>query len=316
MVTADLCIVVPAYNEEKNLSVLVEELGQALGPAGIGFEVLFVDDGSQDETAAVLRRLTASHKNIRAIILSRNFGHQAAVSVGLQHARGSAVAVMDADLQDRPNDLVQLYRRFREGADVVYAVRRSRPEGLAKRLAYAVFYRLMRRLTTVPIAVDSGDFCVMSAETVSRLNALPETQRFVRGLRAWVGGRQVGVAVDRDPRRAGRPQYTFVKLCRLAIDGLVSFSYVPLRLASLLGFAIAGAAIVGIVVVLAWKVMGRLPTGAGVATIALSVLFIGAVQLLTLGILGEYVGRIFDEVKARPVAVVSEVLGEDRQQRA
>lgn len=312
----DLCIVVPAYNEADNLPVLVEELGRALGPAGIGFEVLFIDDGSRDQSAEVLRRLASTQKNVRAIILSRNFGHQAAVSVGLEHARARAVAVMDADLQDRPDDLVQLYHRFREGADVVYAVRRSRPENLLKRLAYAVFYRLMSRLTTVPIAVDSGDFCVMSADTVARLNALPEKLRFVRGLRAWVGGRQVGVAVDRDPRRSGRPQYTFTKLLRLAIDGLVSFSYVPLRLASLLGFAIAGAAVLGIIVVLAWKVMGRLPTGAGVATIALSVLFIGAVQLLTLGILGEYVGRIFDEVKARPVAVVSEILGEDRQQGA
>jgi glycosyltransferase involved in cell wall biosynthesis len=313
-VKPDLCIVVPAYNEEENLPQLLNELGAALGPAGIAFEVLFVDDGSRDHTADVLRRLAATHKNVRAIILSRNFGHQAAVSVGLQRARSRAVAVMDADLQDRPSDLVHLYHRYLEGADVVYAVRRSRAENLFKRLAYAVFYRLLTRLASVSIPIDSGDFCVMSAEFVARLNQLPERVRYVRGLRAWIGGRQVGVAVDRDARRAGKPQYTLGKLCRLAIDGLISFSYVPLRLASILGFAIAGVALIGILVVLAWKFMGMLPTGAGVATIALSVLFMGAVQLLTLGILGEYVGRIFDEVKARPVAVVSEVIGDDGHQ--
>jgi len=311
-VIPNLCIVVPAYNEEENLPLLLNELDAALNAAGIVFEVLFVDDGSRDHTAEILRKLAATQRNVRAVILSRNFGHQAAVSVGLRHARGRAIAIMDADLQDRPSDLVQLYRRYLEGADVVYAVRRSRPENLFKRVAYAVFYRLLTRLANVPIPVDSGDFCVMSAKFVSHLNELPERLRYVRGLRAWIGGRQVSVAVDRDSRRTGKPQYTLVKLCRLALDGLISFSYVPLRLASLLGIAISGMALIGFVIVLTWRFMGLLPTGAGVATIALSVLFIGGVQLLTLGILGEYVGRIFDEVKARPVAVVSELVGEDR----
>jgi dolichol-phosphate mannosyltransferase len=309
-VKTDLCIVVPACNEEENLPLLLNELGAALSAAGVVFEVLFVDDGSRDHTADILRKLAATHKNVRAIILSRNFGHQAAVSVGLRHARGRAIAVMDADLQDRPSDLVQLYRRYLDGADVVYAVRRSRPENLFKRFAYAVFYRLLTRLASIPIPVDSGDFCIMSAEFVAHLNQLPERLRYVRGLRAWIGGRQVSVAVDRDARRTGKPQYSLVKLCRLAMDGLISFSYTPLRLASMLGFAISGMALIGFVVVLAWRFMGLLPTGAGVATIAVSVFFIGGVQLLTLGILGEYVGRIFDEVKARPVAVVTEVVGE------
>src|SRR5437867_2818506 len=315
-VTPDLCVVVPAHNEEENLSLLLKELDAALSPAGVVFQVLFVDDGSRDRTAEVARKLTTTHKNVRAIILSRNFGHQAAVSIGLRHARGRAIAVMDADLQDRPSDLLQLYRRYQDGADVVYAIRRSRQENFVKRFAYAGFYRLLIRLASVQIPVDSGDFCVMSAEFVARLNQLPERLRYVRGLRAWIGGRQVGVAVDRDVRRAGTPQYTFAKLCRLAIDGLISFSYVPLRLASMLGFAISGVALIGFVVVLTWRFMRLLPEGAGLATIALSVLFIGGVQLLTLGILGEYVGRIFDEVKARPIAIVSEVVGEDGQQDA
>jgi polyisoprenyl-phosphate glycosyltransferase len=316
LVTPDLCIVVPAHNEQENLPLLLDELAGALSPAGIDFQVLFVDDGSRDRTAVVARELAVAHKNVRAVILSRNFGHQAAVSIGLRYARGRAVAVMDADLQDRPSDLVHLYRRYLEGADVVYAVRRSRPENFLKRFAYTVFYRVLTRLANVPIPVDSGDFCVMSSEFVARLNQLPERLRYVRGLRAWVGGHQVSVAVDRDARRSGSPQYTFAKLCRLAIDGLISFSYVPLRLASMLGFAISGLTFIGFLVVLTWKLMGILPRGAGVATIALSVLFIGGVQLLTLGILGEYVGRIFDEVKARPIAIVSEVIGEDAPQDA
>jgi dolichol-phosphate mannosyltransferase len=307
----ELCIVVPAYNEEKNVPLLADELGAALDPAGIAWEVVFVDDGSRDRTAEVLRGLASSRPNVRAVLLSRNFGHQAAVSTGLQYARGGAVAVMDADLQDRPADLLALYRALGGGADVVYAIRRTRPEGFLKRLAYAAFYRVMSRLASVPIPVDSGDFCVMNATALERLNRLPEKRRYVRGLRAWIGGRQVGVPVDRDARRTGTPQYTFVKLCRLAFDGLISFSSVPLRFASFLGFAIAGAAVIGLGVVLAWKITGRLPAGAGVATIALSVLFIGAVQLICLGILGEYVGRVFDEVKGRPVAVVSEVIGGD-----
>jgi len=309
----DLCLVVPAYNEQENLPVLLDELTEVLKSAGVRFQVLFVDDGSRDRTPEVIRNLVSRHQNVRGLLLTRNFGHQAAVSIGLSHARGKAVAVMDADLQDRPEDLLQLYRRYLAGTDVVYAVRTSRPENILKRFAYAAFYRILARIANISIPVDSGDFCVMSQEFVTRLNHLPERLRYLRGLRAWLGGRQVPVAVERGARRAGRPQYTFAKLVRLAIDGLVSFSYVPLRLASLLGITVSGLALVGIIVVLAWKYLGLLPSGAGLATIALSVLLIGGVQVFTLGILGEYVGRIFDEVKGRPVAVVGEVLGNDTE---
>lgn len=305
----DLCIVVPAHNEEANLPVLAREVASACDEAGIAFELLFVDDGSRDRTAAVIRRLAAEHPEVRGLVLSRNFGHQAAVSLGLQHARGRAIAVMDADLQDRPTDLVSLYRRWQRGADVVYAVRRSRRESVLKRLAYRTFYRALARIARIPVPLDSGDFCVMGSDFVARLNALPERLRFVRGLRAWLGGRQIALEVDRDARRAGEPQYTMTKLVRLALDGLVSFSDAPLRLATLVGVCVSAASFAGAMVVLFWKFTGRLPEGFGVATIALSVLFLGGIQLLTIGILGEYVGRIFDEVKARPVAVVAEFVG-------
>jgi len=308
----DLCIVVPAHNEEANIPVMVDQLSKALGSAGISFDVLFVDDGSRDRTAEIIRELVRREANVRGLLLSRNFGHQAAISVGLQHARGRAIAVMDCDLQDRPADLVALYSRWREGADVVYAVRRTRRESLLKRVAYRLFYRALSRTANITIPIDTGDFSVMDAAFVARLNALPERLRFVRGLRAWLGGTQVGVAVDRDPRHAGEPQYTVPKLIRLAFDGLVSFSDAPLRLASVVGVVVSALAFAGVIVVLLWKFLGFLPTGAGIATIALSVLFLGGIQLLTIGILGEYVGRIFDEVKGRPTAVVAEVLESER----
>lgn len=305
----DLSVVVPAHNEELNLPVLIRELQRALVPAGLRYEVLLVDDGSRDSTANVIRALATAHPNVRGILLSRNFGHQAAVSTGLQYVHGRAVAVMDADLQDRPVDLLALFQCWKTSkADVVYAIRRKRKENILKRSAYGLFYRLLGRLAEVEIPLDSGDFCVMDRAFLARLNALPERLRFVRGLRAWLGGVQIGMPVERDVRRAGEPQYTFAKLLGLAADGLVSFSHRPLRMASWAGIIAAGLAFIGATVVLVWRFTGRLPEGAGLATIALGVLFLGGLQLLTIGVLGEYVGRIFDEVKARPVAVVSEVI--------
>jgi dolichol-phosphate mannosyltransferase len=306
----ELGLVVPAYNEEQNLPILVREITEAFEPAACTFELLIVDDGSVDETAAIIRSAARADPRVRGLLLTRNFGHQAAISTGLAHVRGKAVAVMDADLQDRPEDALRLYRECRAvGADVAYATRRTRRESVFKRLAYHTFYRLLGRLARFEIPLDSGDFCVMDRRFVDRLNALPERLRFVRGLRSWVGGRQIAVLVDRDPRRAGKPKYTMGKLMRLAIDGLVSFSDLPLRLASVLGFTVAGLSIIGFVVVFVWKLTGKLPPGAGVATIALSILFLGGVQLVTAGILGEYVGRIFEEVKSRPIALVAEHIG-------
>lgn len=307
----ELGIVVPAHNEQENIPTLVRELTAVLEPAGCDFELLIVDDGSTDSTKEVIRELARTNPRVRGLVLTRNFGHQAAISIGLSHARGSAVGVMDADLQDRPDDLLALYRALRrESASVTYAIRRTRRENVLKRAAYRIFYRILGRLARISIPLDSGDFCVMDRPFLDQLNALPERLRFVRGLRSWIGGKQVGVPVDRDARRSGEPKYTMSKLIRLAIDGLVSFSDVPLRLASVIGFWVSGASVIGMLVVLIWSITGRLPTGAGLGTIALSIFFLGGVQLLTAGILGEYVGRIFEEVKSRPVALVAERLGQ------
>jgi glycosyltransferase involved in cell wall biosynthesis len=305
----DLCIVVPALDEADNLPALFGELSAVLTTAGIGFDLLIVDDGSQEPTTRVIREMVAANPNVRAILLSRTFGHQAAISIGLQHAHGDAVAVMDADLQDSPEDLLRLYRCVQDGADVAYAVRASRPESRLKRAAYWTFYRMLNRLAAISIPVDTGDFCVMRSRFAERLNAFPERLRFVRGLRSWLGGRQVAVPVERRARRSGGPKYTIARLVQLAFDGLVSFSYAPLRLASLLGFTVAGMALLAFGLVLYWKVTKQLPAGLGLATIGLSVLLLGGVQLITLGILGEYIGRIFDEVKGRPVAIAREMLG-------
>jgi len=311
----DLCVVVPAFNEEACISALFTELSEALSSQGIRFDVLFVDDGSRDGTSIAIRDLASRHDNVRGVVLSRNFGHQAAVSVGLSFAVGRAVAIMDADLQDQPKDLVELYRAWQSGADVAYAVRRARKEPLALRLSYALFYRMLARISNVSMPIDAGDFCVLDWRFVQRLNDLPERLRYVRGLRAWLGGVQTAVTVERAPRRAGRSHYSLPRLLRLAIEGFVSFSYAPLRVASLAGTLAACASFLGVLVVLGWKITGQLPSGAGVATIALAVLFLGGVQLLSIGILGEYVGRIFDEVKRRPVAVVSEEIGPRRSMR-
>jgi polyisoprenyl-phosphate glycosyltransferase len=304
-----LTIVVPAYNEESNLPHVVRELTNTFGSAGVGCRILFVDDGSRDRTAAVIRELAVDYPNVSGLRLSRNFGHQAAVTAGLQHAMDDAVAVMDADMQDTPTDLLAMYRRLVAGADVVYGVRRTRSEGPLLRLAFRTFYRLLRAVASVEVPLDAGDFCVMRREVLAQLNALPERLRFVRGLRAWVGFRQVPWPIDRPPRRDGRSKYNLARRVGFALDGLVSFSHAPLRLATVAGGLVSALAFLGTLLVLWWKISGQMPRGAGVATIALSVLFLGGVQLLSIGILGEYIGRIFDEVKARPVAIVAEVIG-------
>lgn len=302
-----LSVVCPAFQEEDVLPIFHAELSRALAPLADEFqaEVVYVDDGSTDGTLAVLRRLAASDPRVRYLSFSRNFGHQAAVTAGLDRAAGRAVVVMDGDLQDPPELLGQLVARWREGFEVVYAVRAKRKEGPLKRLGYFAFYRLLRAVSDLDIPLDSGDFCLMDRAVVDVLNHLPERQRFVRGLRTFVGFRQVGLTYDRGARAAGQPKYTFGKLVGLAVDGLVSFSGSPLRLVTYLGFAAVGLA----VLLSAWVVadaVSNQSTPRGWASTMVAVLFMGAVQLVGLGIIGEYIRRIFLEVKARPTYIARE----------
>jgi dolichol-phosphate mannosyltransferase len=297
-------VVIPLWNEQENLEALYHRLSLTLRAMELPHEIVFVDDGSQDATAALIDGFQESDPNVGALHLSRNFGHQAAVSAGLDHARGQAVVVMDGDLQDPPELLPQFVRRWREGYDVVYAVRRHRKEGALKRLGYHAFYRIFDAISDLKIPLDSGDFCLMDRRVVDTLKQLPETMRFVRGLRAFAGFRQVGIPYDRAARESGPPKYTFRALVGLAVDGLVSFSSHPLRLVTCLGLATSGIALLLLFWALGDALYHRTAPRGWASTIVI-VLFMGSVQLISLGILGEYIRLIFLEVKRRPTYIVA-----------
>jgi polyisoprenyl-phosphate glycosyltransferase len=311
---AAISVVVPLFNEEENLASLWERLQTALELTNLGYEVVLVDDGSRDATPALLDALHHEHPQAVVVRLSRNFGHQAAVCAGLEHARGRAVVVMDGDLQDPPELIPELVGRWREGHDVVYAVRRRRSEGPFKRLAYRAFYRILGLISELEIPLDSGDFCLMDRRVVDTLNRLPEKCRFVRGLRSFLGFRQIGLAYDRPARAAGRPKYTFRKLSGLAIDGLVSFSGYPLRMVTYMGLVTVAAALALTVWVLNDAVRHQTAPQGWASTLVV-VLFMGAVQLLSLGIIGEYIRLIFLETKNRPTYIVAELMRHDTDAR-
>jgi dolichol-phosphate mannosyltransferase len=305
-VAPEVSVVVPLYNEQENLPELHRRLTAALGALGCSYELVLVDDGSRDATPHLLRELRRRDGHVTAVFLSRNFGHQAAISAGLDQALGRAVILMDGDLQDPPEVLDQFLARWREGYEVVYAVRTKRKEGLLKRAGYAGFYRLLRAVSDLDIPLDSGDFCLMDRQVVEALKRLPERLRFVRGLRTFAGFRQTGLAYERAARHAGRPKYTFRALLRLAVDGLISFSGYPLSLVTYLG--LAAVALAGALTV--WVILDALynqETPRGWASTIIVVLFMSAVQLLSLGIVGEYVRRIFLETKGRPTYILREV---------
>ncbi len=303
-----LSIVAPAYNEEAALPAFYKAVKEALQGLGAEYEFVFVDDGSTDKTLEALREIARSDARAKILSFSRNFGHPAAISAGLAHAAGDAVVVMDTDLQDPPEAISQFIAAWQGGADVVYGIRAKRKEWFGKRFSYWLFYRLLGRLSPTPIPLDSGDFSLLDRKVVALLNAMPERRRFVRGLRAWTGFTQVGVPFERAERRAGTPKYTFGKLLGLAADGILSFSYVPLRAATAFGFIIALLSFVVMLIVFYLRLIHSIVL-TGFSTTIITILFMGGIQLLTLGILGEYVGRIYDEVKQRPLYVIREKIG-------
>ena len=311
----DLSVIVPCYNEAEVLPMLIERLQGALGRLGITWEVVFVDDGSRDSTFARLSAMHWEEPRFKVVSLSRNFGHQTAISAGLACVSGQAVAIMDADLQDPPELLEQCLEKLGEGYDVVYGIRRRRKENLFKRAAYCLFYRILQRLTDVEIPLDSGDFCVMSRRVVEVLKRMQERNAFWRGLRAWTGFKQVGIGYERQGRAAGKTKYPLAKLVGLAMDGVFSFSILPLRLAILLGFGALALAVSWGVLHLAWKIGGFSLMGhravelPGWTTLMCGMCFLGGLQLLILGCVGEYIGRIYTEIKQRPRWIVQETLG-------
>jgi len=308
-------VIVPCFNEEAVLPELFVRLGAVADAWDLDYEVVCVDDGSRDRTWELLQARHLVDSRWRAISFARNFGHQTAVSAGLTYATGDAVVVIDADLEDPPEVIARLIEQWREGYDVVYAVRQKRKEGPFKRLGYWVFYRVMARLVAFEIPLDSGDFCLITRRVVDTINAMPERNRFVRGLRAWSGFRQTGIAYERAARFAGASKYSLAKLVKLATDGLFSFSTVPLRMATYFGLAVSACAFFGVLFTLAQKIFAAqfakigLAPSAGFPTIVISILFLGGVQLICLGILGEYIGRIYEEVKGRPLWIVRDTAG-------
>jgi len=303
-------VVVPVFNEADVLAELRRRLSSTLEQVNPDFEVVFVDDGSTDETTGILAEMHEEDARFKCVHLSRNFGHQAAVTAGLRYAGGDVTCVIDADLQDPPEVLLRLLAEWEKGNDAVYAVRQTRRENRLKVGFYKLFYRALTRLSDVPIPLDAGDFCLLSRRVVNEINRLPEKERFVRGLRAWVGFTQAGVAYDRDVRRAGESKYGFAGLIGLAVNGIVSFSDKPLIYVMVCGsFVSIAAFLYGIYLIVRRLLFGNVITG--YASMMGGLLFLSGVQLLAMGVLGVYVSKIFQEVKSRPTYIVRSLRGID-----
>jgi glycosyltransferase involved in cell wall biosynthesis len=305
-----ISIVVPCFNEEEVLRSTNRRLVMVLEQLSLSFEILYVDDGSTDATPEILRELQALDERIRVIRFSRNFGHQMAITAGLEHAAGDAVAIIDADLQDPPEVLADFVAKWMEGFQVVYGVRTERDGETAFKLWTAkIFYRTMGNLSDTEIPLDTGDFRLMDRRVVDALLAMPERDRFVRGMVSWLGFSQAAVPYHRAVRAAGVTKFSFFKMVKFATDGIVSFSILPLRLATWVGFAASGIALLGVLITVVERLIGVEGLVRGWASVLVAILFIGGVQLISMGIIGEYVGRIYGESKRRPLYVVRERLG-------
>jgi dolichol-phosphate mannosyltransferase len=299
-------IIAPVYNENECLDRLYLRVKEVMDTTGEPWELVLVDDGSTDGSTEIIRKLAEKDKQVRPVIFARNFGHQIAVTAGLDYSRGQAVVIIDADLQDPPEVILELIAKWREGYQVVYAVREEREgESWFKVTTAKLFYRTIYAITDVKIPLDSGDFRLLDRKVVEVMNSMRERHRFLRGMSSWVGYKQVGVPYKRAARFAGTTKYPLRKMMKLALNAITSFSYFPLELATYVGFLCAGVAIIAIPVVIVSRLIG-MHAFIGQATTLIAVLFLGGVQLISLGILGEYIGRIYDEVKGRPLYIVSE----------
>lgn len=309
----EFSVVVPVYASEKILPELYRRLVAVLEPLGSSFEIILVNDCGPDNSLAVIHKLHQQDPRVKFIALARNFGQQVAISAGLDHATGKAVMVMDDDLQDPPEVLPTLIEKWKEGYQVVYAIRTKRKEGLIKRFFYSTFYRMLQKISAITIPLDAGEFCLMDATVVSMLTQMPERNRYLPGLRSWVGFRQTGVEYERQARFSGQSGYSFRQLLRTAANGLFSFSYLPLQVALILGFVVSMLSIAFALFIVIRKLIYDIPVP-GWAALMVSVLMLGGIQLLILGFMGEYIGRIFDETKGRPLYIVAEQGGLEPKQ--
>lgn len=310
-----ISIVIPVHNEEENLPQLYERLSEAARAWDEDYEVIVVDDCSTDGSPELLAKFHVEDPRWKSLRFSRNFGHQTAVSAGVYYSRGDAVVVIDGDLQDPPEVIVELLERWREGYQVVYAVRRQRKENVFKVAAYGLFYRMLRRLASIEIPLDSGDFCLMDRRVVDVLKAMPERSRFVRGLRSWAGFRQIGFEYQRHARHGGKSKYSLLKLMQLAANGMISFSSSPLRLASFLGGMLCVLSVLLVVLLVAWRladvtILGMNPRGSvgWTSIVSLNLLLFGMLMML-MGIIGEYLACLFEEVKGRPPWIIAQAQG-------
>lgn len=305
-----LSMICPVHNEEQVLDTLYDRVLQVMDTLDLEWELILVDDGSRDSSAEVIHRLHEMDARVHGIRLSRNFGFQVAVTAGLDVASGDAVILMDADLQDPPEVIPQMVAAWRDGADVAYGVRLVRDgETWFKKTSAAAFYGLIHRITSVDIPVNTGDFRLMDRRVVDAIRQMPERHRFLRGMVSWVGYKQVGIGYHREARYAGETKFTLRKMIRFALDAITSFSYFPLQIASWLGFVMAALSGLAIVMVIGLRLFGSDSPLLGQATTLIAVLFLGGIQLLCMGIIGEYIGRMYDEVKARPLYLVQESWG-------
>ncbi len=306
-----LSLIVPVYNESSNLDLFYERVLKVLKPLNLSYEILFIDDGSKDDSLEKLLEIRGRDSNVKVVQFSRNFGKEIAVSAGLDLAEGKAAIPIDADLQDPPELIPSLLEKWKEGYDVVYAKRTKRMgESWLKRWTASLFYRLIAKMTNIDIPEDAGDYRLLSRAAVEQLKRLRERHRFMKGLFTWVGFKQTAVFFERDPRYSGKTKWNYWKLWNFAIEGITSFSYIPLQAASYLGLLVSVFAFFYGVFIIAFKLLHGIAVP-GYASLMAAVLFLGGIQLLTLGILGEYIGRIYDEVKQRPLYVIHKTYGFD-----
>lgn len=308
-------IIAPIFNESGNIPDLYIRLRDVLDSTGESWELILIDDGSTDDSADLIRDYANQDARVKPVLFARNFGHQIAVTAGLDYSRGGAVVIIDSDLQDPPEVILDLITKWKEGYEVVYAVREEREgESWFKLFTAALFYRVISSITDVNIPMDAGDFRLLDRKVVDVLNQMREKHRFLRGMSSWVGFRQTGVPYRRVARQVGETKYPFRKMFRLAINAITSFSYFPLQLATYIGFVAAGISILSIPIVIAIRLWGSETPLLGQATTLIAVLFLGGVQLISLGILGEYIGRLYDEAKGRPLYIVREAPSDDEDE--
>jgi dolichol-phosphate mannosyltransferase len=305
-----LSIIVPCFNEQDVIKKTYNEIIKAFCDCSFDVEIIFVNDGSTDNTLSIISDISKEDHRVKIISFSRNFGHQPAVTAGLNHATGDIVSIMDADLQDPPSLIISMISEWKKGAKVVYAVRKNRKESIYKKAAYYIFYRMYSAISDINVVLDSGDFCLMDKEVVDKINSMPEKNRFVRGLRSWVGYRQVPVFYDRQERMAGDPKYTFSKLLDLAMDGIFNFSVKPLVIVFYSGIVVSLISLFLAIFYLVYRIFNFDFMGAyssesqGFTTLVVVILLMGSVQILTVGIIGQYISRIYQEVKSRPPYIV------------